>query len=184
MVDELFGDRLLLIDDERGFGQLVKRIAEGCGFEVVATDDPAVFANSARLWHPSVIMLDLKMPGVDGIQLLRSLAADKCPAQIIISSGADEKVLQAAQLLGRERGLNMAGVVQKPIRADDLRAQLSLLKRVPKLLLSADLARGLSANQLFLEYQPKLDCRLSRITGVEALVRWPHPVHGLVRPDQ
>ena len=184
MAGELYGDRLLLIDDEQALGQTVKRVVEGCGFEVVVTDDPAVFINAARLWHPSVIILDLKMPRVDGIQLLRSLAADKCPAHVIISSGADEKVLEAALQLGRERGLNMAGVLPKPIRADALREQVCALKRVPKLLLSADLARGLSSNQLFLEYQPKLDCRLNRITGVEALVRWHHPVHGIVRPDQ
>src|SRR5690348_12837400 len=118
MADELFGDRLLLIDDEQALGQVVKRVVEACGFEAVVTNDPAVFTSAARLWHPSVIMLDLKMPGVDGIQLLRLLAADKCPAHIIITSGADEKVLDAALQLGRERGLNMAGVLQKPIRAD------------------------------------------------------------------
>jgi len=116
MADELFGDRLLLLDDERAFGQTVKRIVEACGIEAVVTDDPAIFINAARLWHPSVIMLDLKMPGVDGIQLLRSLAADKSAAHVIITSGADEKVREAAMQLGRERGLNMAGVLRSPSR--------------------------------------------------------------------
>src|SRR5690242_15662462 len=132
MADELFGDRLLMIDDEQAFAQTVKRVVEGCGFEVVVTDDPAIFSNAARLWCPSVIMLDLKMPAVDGVQLLRSLAADKSPAQIIITSGADEKVLEAALQLGRERGLNMAGVLQKPVRAESLRERVTGLKRVPK----------------------------------------------------
>jgi EAL domain-containing protein (putative c-di-GMP-specific phosphodiesterase class I) len=184
MVDELFGDRLLLIDDERSLGQMVKRVVETCGFEAVVTDDPAIFINAARLWHPTVIMLDLKMPSVDGIQLLRALAADKCAAHVIITSGADEKVLDAAMQLGRERGLNMGSVLQKPFRTETLRERVVALKRVPKLLLTADLARALSANQLFLEYQPKLDCRLLQITGAEALVRWNHPDHGMIPPDQ
>ena len=184
MAEDLFGDRLLVIDDEPAFGQVVKRVAETAGFEVVVTHDPAVFLNAARLWHPTVIMLDLKMPRTDGIQLLRTLAADKCRAHVLLSSGADGKVLESAIQLGRERGLEMGAALAKPLRAETLRVRLGGLKRVPKLQLSADLARAVSAGQLFLEYQPKLDCRLGRVTGVEALVRWRHPSHGIVAPDQ
>jgi EAL domain-containing protein (putative c-di-GMP-specific phosphodiesterase class I)/ActR/RegA family two-component response regulator len=184
MADNLFGNRLLVVDDEPSIGRLVKRVAESVGFEVVATEDPVVFARTARQWHPSVIMLDLSIPGTDGIQLLRGLAADKCAAQIVLISGADGKVLEAAQQLGRERGLNMGKLLQKPTRIETLRELLREFKPVPKSLLAADLAAAIAAGQLFLEYQPKLDCRLGRITAVEALVRWRHPSHGVVRPDQ
>jgi EAL domain-containing protein (putative c-di-GMP-specific phosphodiesterase class I)/ActR/RegA family two-component response regulator len=184
MADNLFGNRLLVVDDEPSIGRLVKRVAESVGFEVVATEDPVVFARTARQWHPSVIMLDLSIPGTDGIQLLRGLAADKCAAHIVLISGADGKVLEAAQQLGRERGLNMGKLLQKPTRIETLRELLREFKPVPKSLLAADLAAAIAAGQLFLEYQPKLDCRLGRITAVEALVRWRHPSHGVVRPDQ
>jgi EAL domain-containing protein (putative c-di-GMP-specific phosphodiesterase class I)/AmiR/NasT family two-component response regulator len=184
MSDDLFGDRLLMIDDEPGFGRIVKRIAQEAGFEVVVTDDPDSFIKTARLWHPSVIVLDLKMPGTDGIQLLRTLAADKCAAHIVLSSGAEGKILEAAMQLGRERGLNISEALPKPIRAELLRERLAGFKRMPKLQLSADLARALSSKQLFLEYQPKLDYRQARITGVEALVRWDHPTEGLIQPEQ
>ena len=184
MADDLFGDRVLVIDDEPALGQVIKRVAQDCGFEVAVTQDPAIFMNTARLWHPTVIMLDLKMPGTDGIQLLRMLAADKCAAQVLVTSGEDGKVMDTAMQLGRERGLNMGEVLPKPIRAQDLRERLSRLKRIPKVMLSADLARAIAADELFLEYQPKLDCRLGRITGAEALVRWRHPTQGIIRPDQ
>jgi EAL domain-containing protein (putative c-di-GMP-specific phosphodiesterase class I) len=184
MADDFFGDRLLVVDDEPSIGRLVKRVAESVGFEVVATEDPVVFAKTARQWHPSVIMLDLSIPGTDGIQLLRGLAADKCTAHIVLMSGADGKVLEVAQQLGRERGLNMGKLLPKPMRIETLRELLREFKPVPKSLLAADLADAIAAGQLFLEYQPKLDCRLGRITAVEALVRWRHPTHGVVRPDQ
>jgi EAL domain-containing protein (putative c-di-GMP-specific phosphodiesterase class I) len=184
MADDLFGDRLLTIDDEPAFGRLVKKVAQDAGFEVAVTDDPAIFVKTARLWHPTVIMLDLKMPGTDGIQLLRALAADKCTAHIVLTSGAEGKILESAMQLGRDRGLNISEALPKPIRVEMLRERLAGLKRMPKLQLSADLARALSTDQLFLEYQPKFDCRLARITGVEALVRWNHPVHGIIQPDQ
>ena len=50
-------------------------------------------------------------------------------------------------------------------------------------LTEADLARGLQADELFLLYQPLVSGSTGRMSGVEALVRWRHPVHGLVPPD-
>ena len=184
MADDLFGDRLLVIDDEPAFAQVIKKVAQDCGFEVAVTADPSTFMNAVRLWRPTVIMLDLKMPGTDGIQLLRALAADNCTAHVVVTSGEHGKVLEVAMMLGRERGLNMRDVLPKPVRVQDLRERLVGLKRIPKLQLSADLARAIAAEELFLEYQPKFDCRLARVTGVEALVRWNHPVHGIILPDQ
>ena len=183
MSEEPFGNRLLIVDDEPSFGQSIKNVGETAGFEVVVTVDISAFINAARLWHPTVIMLDLKMPGTDGIQLLRTLAADKCAAAVVLTSGADAKVLESAIALGRERGLNMAGALPKPIRAEVLRQRLDSLKRLPKLQLAADLSRAIAAGQLFLEYQPKIDCRQRRVVGVEGLVRWKHPVHGAIPPD-
>src|SRR5262245_3402414 len=100
-------DRLLVIDDEPSFGQIVKKIAEASGFEVVVTHDATDFLHRARQWRPSVILLDLMMPGSDGVQLLRALAADNTRAFVMLTSGADSKVLEAAMQLGRERGLTM-----------------------------------------------------------------------------
>jgi len=52
------------------------------------------------------------------------------------------------------------------------------------LTLFADLRRGIVENQLFLLYQPKIDLRTYRVTGVEALARWKHPQLGIVSPIQ
>ncbi len=64
------------------------------------------------------------MPGCDGIELLRYLAEIGCQAQILIASGFDTRVLQSARELGTARGLNMAGVITKPMRASELRTLL------------------------------------------------------------
>ena len=184
MADNLFSNRLLIVDDEPGIGRLIKRVAEEAGFEVAVTDDPRTFAKAARSCRPTVIIMDLKMPGIDGIQLLRDLAADKCAAHVVLASGVDGKILETAQQLGRERGLNMSGMLQKPIRVDALSELLARFKPLGTALLSSNLADAIAADHLFLEYQPKLDCRMGRIAGVEALVRWSHPAHGIIRPDQ
>lgn len=56
--------------------------------------------------------------------------------------------------------------------------------RPERLVLLAELRRAIRQNQLYLEYQPKIELRTGRVSGVEALVRWRHPKLGIVRPDQ
>jgi diguanylate cyclase (GGDEF)-like protein/PAS domain S-box-containing protein len=53
-----------------------------------------------------------------------------------------------------------------------------------RLTLEQDLRAGIGRGELMLLYQPKVDARTGRLTGVEALVRWNHPLRGLVSPDQ
>jgi CheY-like chemotaxis protein len=183
MASKLLRNRLLVVDDEPALGRLIKNAAESAGFEVFVTKNPAAFFERARVWSPTMLMLDLGMPGTDGIQLLRRLAADKCSAHVILMSGADSKVVESATLLGRAHGLKMGGVLQKPVQLATLRKFLARFQ-VAKALLSADLAGAIATDQLFLEYQLKLDCRAARMTGVEALVRWRHPTLGIIHPDQ
>lgn len=183
IADSLLGNRLLVVDDEFVLGRLVKTAGESAGYEVFVTKIPSVFVEKARTWRPTVIMLDLGMPGTDGIQLLRGLAEHGCTAHVVLMSGAEDRILQSAMQLGRERGLTMGGVLQRPVQLTTLRNFLARFQAA-KTLLSDDLANAIEADRLFLEYQLKLDCRTARMTGVEALVRWRHPVLGTIQPDQ
>src|SRR5260221_13597327 len=120
MSDRTFGFRLLMIDDDLAFCRLIKRVAEPQGFDVIATDDPENFKITAQSWNPTLIFMDLQMPGKDGIELLRDLALNKCTAPIVLTSGLDSRTLDSAMRLGTERGLKMAGVLQKPVPLQDL----------------------------------------------------------------
>jgi EAL domain-containing protein (putative c-di-GMP-specific phosphodiesterase class I) len=151
---------------------------------VIAIDDPRNVAALVRSWGPSVVVLDLQIPGTDGIELLRQLADAQCSAHVILASGVDERTLDAALELGRERGLRMGGTLPKPVELHGLRELLAKFRPVDDAQLMRDLGDAIRLDHLFLEYQPKVDCRTGRITGVEALMRWSHPTHGLVRPEQ
>ena len=179
----LLSNRLLVVDDDPTLGRLIKASAESAGFEVSVTKNPTAFAEKARIWSPTILMLDLGMPGTDGIQILRGLAEDRCSGHVTLMSGADSKVMESATQLGRARGLKMSGVLQKPVQLDALRKFLARFQ-VAKALLTADLAGAIETDQLFLDYQLKLDCRAARMNGVEALVRWHHPILGIIPPDQ
>ncbi|MCF6237905.1 MAG: EAL domain-containing response regulator [Candidatus Marinimicrobia bacterium] len=137
-------------------------------------------------------MLDLMMPGVDGIEVIRFLAERGCDAQLILVSGFDPAVLHSAQKLATEQGLNVFGSLSKPFRYDDLHQLLSGLSTTPKSFACCtpieppsveELRKALANSELVLYYQPKVGLNGSFITAFEALVRWQHPAHGLLSPD-
>ena len=177
--------RVLVIDDEQGIINFLKKAIESMGHEVIATQEFEQFKNAIETWDPAVAIIDINMPGHDGVELLRYLATAGCKARILVSSGLDDRTVDAVIRLGSERGLRMSAKLPKPLRLADLQRILAEDKPAPNTpLSSSELAQAIKDNQLFLEYQPKIDCRLNRVTGVEALVRWRHPLRGLVRPDQ
>jgi DNA-binding response OmpR family regulator len=119
--------RLIVIDDEPAIGRLVKVVAEGSGWAVTVTTCPEEFMDEVAAAEPDGVVMDLSMPKMDGVELLRFLAAAKSSARIIIISGFDARVLETAAELGHALGLSIKGRLTKPIRVADLRAAVSAL---------------------------------------------------------
>ena len=122
------GNTLFVVDDEPAICTLIQRIAEGCGYPVAVASDPAKFKQQFQAVAPSVICLDLAMPGSDGIEVLRFLAAQGCSARLLIISGYQSAMVQMAVRLGEALGLEIAGLLSKPIRIAELRSLLLQLK--------------------------------------------------------
>jgi len=177
-------NRLLIVDDQPSVAEVMAMIAAGCGYEVEVTSDPVRFVDRVVEWQPSHIMLDLQMPVMDGIQVLRALSTRRLDAKIIISSGVDAKVVDAARRLGLERGLDIAATVMKPFRAGELRRVLERLKADENWLTESALAAAIQDRSMTVAYQPKVDLATGALTGLEVLARWSHPRHGVVPPDQ
>lgn len=117
--------RLLIIDDEPGIARIIQKVAESCGFDVTLTTDADQFLDRFMEEEPDVIMMDLSMPGMDGVELLRFLATAKCRAHVFIVSGFDLRVLETTGRLGSSLGLKIAGTITKPVRVAELRSALS-----------------------------------------------------------
>jgi CheY-like chemotaxis protein len=79
--------RLLICDDEPAFGRFVQNVAEGLGYEVCVTTDGRAFMEAYKSFKPTLIVLDMIMPGMDGNEIVLWLAQQKCTARLIIIPG-------------------------------------------------------------------------------------------------
>src|SRR5258707_7880301 len=175
--------RLVVLDDEPLFREFICEVARSCGFETFDTGNPVVFESRIRMERPHAIVLDLVMPDVDGIEVLRNLSAQLANIPILIASGMDGRLLDTALRLGEARGLNMAGIIQKPIRAAALKAIFEKIATGVEALSEKMIAEAIERREFALHYQPYLDLRTRRIVGAEALIRWQHPERGNIPPS-
>jgi len=120
--------RLLLIDDEPSLAEFLANAARETGFEPVITSEDRQFRDEFLRDRPNMVALDLGMPGMDGIELLRFLAEQDFRSPVLIVSGFDRRVLESAFRLGEALGLTMAGPLEKPVRLEQLETLLNELK--------------------------------------------------------
>lgn len=190
--------RLLVLDDDSAVSRTIGLFARGVEFDTRTTSRPDDFFHELEHWHPTHIALDLIMPAMDGVEVMRRLANRHCTARIIITSGVGNRVLDAASRAAAERGLDIAGVLSKPFSPSSLRELLSqpsprahsYLDQEPStitdgsLITESRLRRALENGEFHLDFQPKIACKTRQIAGFEALVRWNYPGLGTVMPDQ
>ena len=120
--------RLLVVDDEPVLAGFVATAARESGFDPVLTEDDHEFRGQFLANRPDMVVLDLGMPGMDGIELLRFLAEEECRAPVLIISGFDRRVLESSFRLGEALGLTMVGPLSKPVRLEELEDLLAELK--------------------------------------------------------
>lgn len=184
VVDDDFFSRKLLIEAlaRRGF------LASGLAHARDALSE--VLGSEA----PNVILCDLAMPDMDGIQFIESLCAARWKGGLVLVTGEGARLLQAATKLARALNLNVLGSLPKPVDAGKLTGLLASAGRVaandvepgtPATHYSQEeLNQAISRGQLILHYQPQVRIADGEPTGMECLVRWRHPVEGLLYPER
>ena len=120
--------RLLLVDDEPALADFIANAARECGYAAVLTSDDEQFRKQFLEDRPDIVALDLGMPGMDGVELLRFLAEQRFQSPVLIISGFDRRVLESAFRLGEAHGLTMVGPIEKPVRLEELETLFTELK--------------------------------------------------------
>ena len=187
---------ILLVDDHPLMLATQARLLAGMGYRRVGTALSAEAALALMRPDPDavdVLICDLNMPGMDGIELLRILDEQGFGGGVILLSGEGARVLQTVQrLLGRGR-LVLLGALEKPASREGLRGLLDDWKsraaarpaaRVRPRFTEDELRTAHRLGQWVLHYQPKVDLGNGSLASLEALIRWQHPEQGLVMPDR
>jgi EAL domain-containing protein (putative c-di-GMP-specific phosphodiesterase class I)/DNA-binding NarL/FixJ family response regulator/HPt (histidine-containing phosphotransfer) domain-containing protein len=186
---------VLLLDDAPLDMQIMQRQLEQLRVTSVTSRDSgqAALGWLARRDTSSVlVLLDLNMPGMDGVEFMRHLAQVRYAGALALVSGTGLRVLETASQLAQAYRLQVLGHLQKPVTVEALRALVNrwdTLTPVPqagraKVYTAQEIRRAIAGHELRLHYQPKVRLSDGAWVGVEALVRWQHPVDGLVMPDQ
>ena len=120
--------RLVLIDDEPALAAFVAKAADMCGFEPVIAEQDQQFRDLFQASRPQMVALDLGMPGMDGVELLRFLGSQDYKEPVLIISGFDRRVLESAYRFGEALGLQMVGPLEKPARLEQLEEILNRVR--------------------------------------------------------
>jgi EAL domain-containing protein (putative c-di-GMP-specific phosphodiesterase class I)/CheY-like chemotaxis protein len=186
--------KILAIDDDAFMLKVLEKALGEQGFTSVTSclgGPQALEWLDAQTSAPALIVLDLKMPEMDGIEFLRHLVARKYRGRLLLISGQDEAMLRSAEKLVKAHNLEILGYLHKPVKPKRL---AELLARLPnlsgplgKLAVShyepERLREAIAKLELVNYYQPIVSVKTGQPEALEALVRWQHPEDGLVPPD-
>lgn len=110
---------VLIVEDHEFQRQTIRRILStlGVGSVLEAADGEAALELLDALGVDDVLVCDLDMPGMDGVELLRLVAGRADGPAIVIASGLSADVLADAEARARANGLTVLGAVRKPLTA-------------------------------------------------------------------
>lgn len=189
------GLNFLAVEDHEFQLGVLMRMLEGLGAARVsgATDGKAALGIvMARDPVVDIVVSDLDMPGMDGMEFMRHLGEAGIPVSIILASVHHRPLLASVEVMTRAYGVNVLGIIEKPITPAKLEA-LIRLHRVAQPALGKsvtpgpsfsleEIVEGVGNDEIEAFFQPKVELATGRLHGAEALARWRHPQRGIIAP--
>ncbi|WP_162901281.1 response regulator [Breoghania sp. L-A4] len=117
--------RLLVVDDEIEFGEIIERIATKLGFDVCKTTRPSEFRKMYDQFDPTHIFMDVIMPEMDGVELVQWLSQRGCKAKVVIMSGSSASYINSTRAIAADTDLNIVATLAKPCKVAAIRSVLS-----------------------------------------------------------
>lgn len=139
-----------------------------------------------------IVICDLDMPGMDGMEFIRHLGESGIPVSIILASALERNLVASVETMTEAYGMRLLGVVEKPLTPGKLGPLIELHKSAqakpdrpraagPSFTLE-EIAAGLKNDEFEPFFQPKIELATGQVKGAEALARWRHPQKGVVAP--
>ncbi|RJG21602.1 EAL domain-containing response regulator [Massilia cavernae] len=137
-----------------------------------------------------VAVIDLALPGMDGLELIRTLAGMNCRARLIVTGVHPSNLMFSIETMAQAYGLELLGTISKPATIARLQSLLENYAPPPQpsertkgpTFTFAEIGLGLQARQFEPFFQPKIELATGRVKGLETFARWRHPEHGVLEP--
>jgi EAL domain-containing protein (putative c-di-GMP-specific phosphodiesterase class I)/DNA-binding SARP family transcriptional activator len=183
---------VLVIEDHDFQRRTALRLLRGLGVQSVsdAPDGVAALEILNGSPPPDVMVCDIDMPGMDGVQFIRRVAERGLASAVVIASGLDAKVLDAVKTIGEAHGLQVLGAIEKPLTARRLGELLVSYRRQPVRspsdaevsVTAEEVTAALAEGQMTTVFEPTVDLVDGLVSGAEAVGCWAHPTKGSIPP--
>lgn len=187
--------RFLVVEDHAFQRWELTRLLADIGARKVfeAPDGQTALEIFQNLTDPvDIIVSDLDMPRMDGMEFIRHLGEVGYPVSVILTSALDRALLSSVATMTQAYGITLLGTIEKPPSAKALAALIELHKpsgearsrlfAATQVMQIDEIAEGLRKDEFEAFFQPKVALATGRLSGVEALARWRHPRLGVIPP--
>lgn len=186
---------VLVIDDNAMQREILTALLARAGQNRVLTASDGKEALGCMAAHGAqigLVICDLQMPGMDGMELLRHIGESVHNPAVIISSATESRIMLSVELMAKAVGLNVLGSLPKPVTQEAMNKLLARYIQTPAVaplargfeLQASELDRAFEGGEFEPYFQPKVSLASGKLIGVEALARWIHPEHGVLRPAE
>jgi DNA-binding response OmpR family regulator len=137
------GNKVLLVDDDEKLRMLVTEYLEGYGFQVRALPDGRSVLSTIRNDSPDIVILDIMLPGKDGLEVLKEIRSEFSVAVIMLTAKGDD----ADRIVGLELGAD--DYLPKPFNPRELLARIkAVTRRVPSQGFHGSVAEGVTSQRV------------------------------------
>ncbi|GGA80907.1 transcriptional regulator [Neiella marina] len=192
-IEAMITANVLILEDDRFQSRLMESMVKGLtsGHVAIAANGHEALEHLKAEPLPHLILCDIQMPEMDGIEFLRALAGLSHQCSVALTSAIDSNIIDSVLQMARWYGINNVSKVEKPIQQQAILRLLKQAQQVeeaeskswPQYAFSDDDIIEAVASQMVPFYQPHVAAKSREIVGAEALIRWQHPEHGTLTPN-
>jgi EAL domain-containing protein (putative c-di-GMP-specific phosphodiesterase class I)/AmiR/NasT family two-component response regulator len=189
---DLSGCTALIVEDSQVQRDHVAGLLRETGFGSVLLAEDGIAALRAlelQCGPVDLVLTDMDMPGMDGMELIQHLAQRRLAANLIAASANASRLSEAAQGMPTDTPTRLLATIPKPIRLEDLRTILENQEMLPRAQLAAaqeasasEVEEGLRQGEFVAWYKPRVALDSGRLAGIAVEARWHHPHRGVLTP--
>ncbi len=112
--------KILIIDDQAGMARAIRSVAETLGFDCMTVNRAEEATEAFLSYRPDILILDIVMPEIDGIDVLNEVLLTEIPTRIILTSGYGGSMLRLGEALVQFHQRGQVDILPKPFRREEL----------------------------------------------------------------